>query len=616
MNGLCRLIINFRNKNIAFLVCLCILEFTVHAQSIPDRLISVDIKNQPLNDVLEIISNHGNFYFSYNSNILRKDSIVSITVSNKPLKQVLELLFKNRYTYRISGNYVILRLAENLPAPPDKTPDNNDYVISGYIIDRETGEGIRDASVYEKRYLQSALTDANGYFEIKLKNKFRAPEITVSKAYYNDTTVYVRPQYGQQVTIGILATHFDAQPVTLSPSLSKPPENIDLDIDWNNHSPPFFFGINNARVEKTMLGRLLLSSRQKIQSINLRKFFANRTMQASLTPGLSTQGKLSSQVINHFSVNIIGGYTGGVNGTEIAGLFNMNRKNVRFFQAAGAVNVTGGSLRGVQLAGINNTVLDSAHGFQAGGFGNMVLGSMRGVQMSGFFNVAGHDVRGAQISGFANVGCLNVSGLQMAAHFNVAVKEMNGLQLSAGVNYAKKLKGVQIGIVNIADTSEGYSIGLINIIHKGYHKLTISSNEVTPVVLGFKAGNRKLYSILYAGMNPGNKNKIYSFGYGAGSDIALSEHWWLNPELTTEYLYLGNWNDTHVLNRLQFHVSWHINKKLSFYAGPSFAAYYSDRDASHEGYKNTIPPSNYHSFKLWNDQWTGWVGASIGINIF
>src|ERR1700712_1366730 len=106
MNGLCRLIINFQNKNIAFLVCLCMQVYTVHAQSIPDRLISEDIKNKPLNDVLEFLSNQGNFYFSYNSNILKKDSLVSITVSNKPVKQVLELLFKNRYTYRVSGNYI------------------------------------------------------------------------------------------------------------------------------------------------------------------------------------------------------------------------------------------------------------------------------------------------------------------------------------------------------------------------------------------------------------------------------------------------------------------------------------------------------------------------------
>ena len=164
MNGLWLAQVYLRKKIIFFLLCLCILLSAVHAQNIPERLISVDIKNQPLNDVLEIISNQGNFYFSYNSNILKKDSLVSITVSNKPLKQVLELLFKNRYTYRISGNYVILRLAENLPAPLEKTPDNNDYVVSGYVIDKETGEGVRDASVYEKQYLQSALTDAKWLF--------------------------------------------------------------------------------------------------------------------------------------------------------------------------------------------------------------------------------------------------------------------------------------------------------------------------------------------------------------------------------------------------------------------------------------------------------------------
>jgi len=602
-------------KLICFFIGGCLLVYIVHAQAIPDKLITVDIKNQPLYDVLEIISNQGNFYFSYNSNIIRKDSLVSISVNNKPLKQVLDILFRNRYTYRVSGNYIILRLAENQSSFIEKTGDDNEWIVRGYIIDKETGAGVHNASVYEKQHLVSALTDVNGYFSIKLKNWYRAPAITVSRAYYDDTTVYVRPQYGQQVMITILASHLDAQPVTLSPAIPRPPDSIDLAIDWNSHSPPFFFNNSNTPVEKTMLGRLLLSSRQKIQSINLRKFFANRTMQLSLAPGLSTQGKLSSQVINRFSFNVIGGYTGGVNGVELAGLFNMNRKSVQVFQAAGGVNVTGGALRGVQMAGLNNTVLDSVHGFQAAGMGNMVLGSMQGLQLGGFFNVAGKDVRGVQASGFANVGCLTVRGLQIAPHFNVAVKEMNGLQLSAGVNYARKLKGVQIGLVNIADTSEGYSIGLINIVHKGYHKLTLSTNEVIPFSLGFKAGNSKLYSILSAGIKPDSKNKIYSFGYGAGSDIKLSKYWYFNPELTTEYLYLGNWSDMHLLNRLQLHISWHVSKKLSFYAGPSFAAYYSEGDSAKDGY-SSIPSASYHSFTLWNNKWKGWFGGSIGINIF
>ncbi len=594
---------------------LCMGRFTMYAQGIPDKPITLDIKSQPLADVLEIIGNQGNFYFSYNSNIINRDSLVSITVTNKPLRQVLDQLFRPRYIYRISGKYIILRPADHQPATAPKTTADNSFIIRGYIVDRETGEALPDASVYEKRHLQSALTNSNGYFAIKLKNG-SALSLTVSRAYYNDTTVHVAAPSDQQLLIPVMATRLAAQPVVLVPVVPNAPGNIAFDIPGSSHGPPSFFTGNTAPVEKTMLGRMLLSSRQKIQSINLRKFFANRTMQVSLTPGLSTQGKLSPQVINHFSLNIIGGYTGGVNGAELSGLFNLNRKSVRVFQAAGAVNVTGGALRGVQLAGFNNTVLDSVRGVQAAGFVNMVVGTLHGVQLAGLVNIAGHDVRGVQASANGNVGCMNVRGVQLSPSFNVAAKEMNGLQLSAGVNWAHKLKGVQIGIVNFADTSEGYSIGLLNIIRNGYHKLVISSNEILPLTVGYKAGNRKLYSILSAGVRSDSSKSIFSFGYGAGSDISLGKNWFFNPEITTSYLYMGNEEATHVLNRLQLHISWHVNKKFSLFAGPSFAAYYQDAANKNESKNIALPRSGYPSYKLWNNQWTGWIGWNAGITIF
>lgn len=595
------------------IICSCTGICSLQGQTLPDKPISLEIKNQPLADVLEIIGNQGNFYFSYNSNIINRDSLVSITVTNKPLKQVLEQLLRNRYTYRVSGKYIILRLAEN-PVTPSRTAIEESYFIRGYVVDRETGEAVSNASVYEKRYLQSALTNENGYFVIRLKNA-NAVSLTVSKAYYDDTTMVVAAPSGQQVVIPVMATKLLAQPVTLLPVASAVPGSIDMNTQWNNHSPPFFFSGNPAPVEKTFLGRLLLSSSQKIQSINLRKFFASRTMQLSLTPGLSTQGKMSSQVINRVSLNIVGGYTGGVNGVELSGLFNLNRKSVRVFQAAGAVNVTGGSLRGVQLAGFNNTVLDSVHGLQAAGVVNMSVGNMQGVQMAGLVNIAVHDVRGVQAAGYGNVG-KNVRGVQIAPNFNVAAGEMSGLQLSAGVNYTHKLKGVQIGIVNIADTSDGYSIGLINIINKGYHKLTVSSNEAIPFTVGYKAGNHKLYSILSAGLRPDSNQAILSFGYGAGSDIPVGKKWYFNPEISTSYLYIDKSSATHILSRLQLHVSWHASKKFSIFAGPSFSVYYSASDYISEKKNLPLPRSGYPSFKLWNNQWTGWVGWNAGISIF
>src|SRR5205807_1384684 len=104
-----------------------------------------------------------------------------------------------------------------------------------------------------------------------------------------------------------------------------------------------------------------------------------------------------------------------------------------------------------------------------------------------------------QATSILNYAGKNVNGAQLSAIANITRGEMKGIQIAHFVNYARKLQGVQIGLVNISDTSAGYSIGLINIVFKGYHKLVISTNEVLDVNAAFKTGNSKLYSILLTG---------------------------------------------------------------------------------------------------------------------
>src|ERR1700754_151723 len=73
------------------------------------RSVSLDVNRQRLDNVLEILSNKGDFYFSYNSAILRRDSLVTMSVRNKPVMDVLNQLFDNSYEFKESGNYIIIR---------------------------------------------------------------------------------------------------------------------------------------------------------------------------------------------------------------------------------------------------------------------------------------------------------------------------------------------------------------------------------------------------------------------------------------------------------------------------------------------------------------------------
>ncbi len=354
---------------------------------------------------------------------------------------------------------------------------------------------------------------------------------------------------------------------------------------------------DSIKVQKSWIGKFLLSSKQKVQSINLKKFFAKRTFQLSLAPGLSTQGRLSTQVTNKFSLNVLGGYTAGVKVFEMGGLFNINKKNVQYFQAAGLVNTVGGSVKGVQMAGVQNLVFDSVYGFQVAGVSNYVKEKFRGVQVAGIYNHVSGSMKGVQLAGIANFSKRTVEGVQIAGF----------------LNYTKKLKGVQIGLINITDTSEGYSIGLINIIKHGYHKISVSKNEVTQFNIAYKSGNPKLYSILQAGTNLSANKKIFSIGYGIGRDNKLSKQLSITTEFTTNYIYAGNWDNYNSESKISANLKWQVAKRFSVYAGPSFSYLHTDQQTAVQGYKFPLTSQGYKNFNI-GDSDKGWIGFTVGVN--
>jgi hypothetical protein len=587
------------------------------AQSLMGRPITVDVSRQRFDQVLEIISNKGDFYFSYNSSIIRRDSLVSLSAHNKPVGQVLEQLFGDGFEFRESGRYIIIRRTPvriTLVMQRAVTTDRI-YTVSGYVLNDLTGMQIPNASVYERNLLASALTNEEGFFRLRLKNRTKRAELTVSKEFYEDTTVLIDPGFNQQVTITLLPER--GQVITISPDDYFVPDSLKVRVETDDGLMEYtYVKADSNKIERNVLADFLLTSRQKIQSLNLDKFFTNRFYQVSVIPGVSTHGKLASQVVNTVSFNVFGGYSGGVNGFELGGLFNIDKKDVQYVQIAGLLNIVGGQVTGLQVAGINNTVLNPVHGFQLAGVSNMAKGRMDGMQLSGVYNHTSGTVKGMQVAGVSNYAKEQVSGTQISGVANIANRGIHGTQISPIFNYAKSLKGVQIGLINISDTSDGYSIGLINIVMKGYHKLAFSSNEVLEANAAFKTGNKKLYSILLGGMNVREEvGKAYSFGYGLGKEWTLGKTFYLNPELTGQYVYLGSWDYVNILSRAQLNLNIRLGKSAAIFGGPSFSAYYSDQDLAFQGYKTTLPSPLRHTYQL-DKRVTGWFGWNAGISFF
>lgn len=418
-----------------------------------------------------------------------------------------------------------------------------------------------------------------------MKDKQTPVFVHISKISYLDTVLSVAPGYDQELVVAINSSPFELDPVTVS-----------------------------NKVEKTWVAKLFLSSKQKIQSLNLTKFFADKPFQFSLTPGLGTHGQMGAQVINKFSLNILGGYTAGVHGVEIGGIFNIVRQDVDILQVGGLFNVVGGRVRGVQVAGLQNNVLDSVDGVQVAGLINIVKAPLSGFQVGGIYNRVIGQVNGLQISGIMNNAGQEVEGLQISGLMNISQQSVKGIQISALVNYTRNLKGLQIGLINIQDSSDGYGIGLIN-ISRSYHVLSVFTDELGGIDLEFKSGNRKLFSVVHAGYNPNINHKMLSLGMGLGSEMRLNRKFFISPELTGQFIYTGSWENLNGMVKFNLNAGFKINKWLALFAGPSLAIYHDRQTTAVPGYAFPVPPSNYKQYHF-SQQTSGWLGWSAGISLF
>lgn len=546
----------------------------LRAQNYLQKQVSLNVQRETLSKVLGTIEQQAGFVFSYNSRLFPTDSLVSVQAQQLPVVSVLHLLFGDRFQYHQSGHHLII-----MPARKEEAR----YLvwISGYVTDQLTGEPVADASVYEPHQLVGTMTDARGYFNMQVKAGSGPVSIHVRKISYADTAVQILPGSMDKLSIGMTQIAYPIDTVVIS------------------------------NVERNWLASRLLSPRQVMNSMNLSGFFTRQPFQFSLVPGLGSHGRMGAQVVNKFSLNVVGGYTAGVNGFELGSLFNIVKQDMRYVQIAGFFNIVGGEANGLQIAGLYNSLRGDMKGLQIGGLFNIDQKDLTGIQIGGLYNQARH-VRGLGIAGVGNWTKGNNKGVAIGGLFN-RTGTMKGLQIAGLLNRNKAFTGLQVAVVNIADTNKGYSIGLVNISKTGYHKAALSFDETQTLMLSYKSGNPKLYSVLGLGTQLNPEQKAFALGYGLGSDLLLNQRQlFFSPELMHYFFFNGNWSRQNMLERLSFHLKYRVSDKLAVYAGPTLNVFYDKPGVVPEGYKEVLFPGGM----VIKGRVKGWVGWTIGVDVF
>lgn len=611
------------------LFLLVVMSLTGLSQTVPplERTLTITFQGESIEMALSNMSKEGSFVFSYNPAILNFNQSVEGEFNNRSVREILNTLLGKSIDAKSKGNYIILTKAT---IPTRATVANQTVTISGYVTHAGSGDKIAEVSVYNKKTLAGVITDQYGYFKISMENPGDVAILNFSKRGFLDTLISLNPGTTQFLNIAllpeppVLAEVVVKADTTLSESVDEPPV-VDEYVPVRKRTLRDF-------LQEKVFSKNIFSRKKGVVNMANIKDTLYRDFQVSFVPFVGTNHKLSGNVINGYSLNVLGGYSMGTTKFEFGGLFNIDRADVKYGQVAGLFNTVGGNTNGVQFGGLGNITRREVNAYQFAGLFNANMGAVRGGQFAGLFNVNGRSSQGAQVAGLFNIQPGDYRGSQFAGLINLSTRQMKGSQISGLLNFAHHIQGTQIGVLNFADSIRGVPIGLMSFVSKGYHKLEFSADEIFYINASFRTGVRYFYNILAAGLKPesldqsGNpaivnpdQQNVWSFGYGIGTAPRISKRLFLNFDLTANHVNKGSFtNSISLLNKLYMGLDFQITRGFSITAGATLNAYLSDPTyADNPVLFTDFSPSiiREHNFSNGNNM-KMWWGGKVGLRFF
>lgn len=570
--------------------------FNAQAQTTPplEQKISVELKNVSVKEALTEIEKKANLSFAYRTNSIDQSTRLTRSYVKMSVREVLDDIFQGRLTYKSRGKYVVLK--------PTPKIEDHEVFLQGYVVDYQTKRRIPYATIFDSVSLQTTISDDYGRYQIQLDQSEDA-HLVVKKTGYIDTVV-------QWAGTGSLLLNIELKMDALKMDSLKREQRMLDKFDWFEN--------------------ILPTEEEKANIINFTEQL-RRKAQVSLVPYIGTNGRLSDITSVDYSLNIIGGFNGGVRKAELGGIFNIVWDSVKYFQGAGVFNKVGGyqegvqvagvvninhdSFDGVQSAGICNWIEEDLDGIQLSGIVNRVDGNVDGIQATGSVNVVDGDVVGGQIAGFGNYTWGNVRGFQLAGFMNRTRKDVRGLQLAGFLNTARNVTGTQLGFININRSIDGVPIGFFSYSRKGLHQMELSANELLYANVAFKTGTNQFYNSFLIGTRLGEEDNYWGAGYGIGSSIGFSPKSRLFFDLQGMQLMRdGTEIQANIHGKLTMSFQYQIARRLAVAAGPSMNILYTNSASSEFA---AIPISSIYTIEnTGDDRLRMWVGGHVAIRLF
>ncbi len=149
-----------------------ILQGQQQPESILEKVISIDRENQPVAIILNELSQKAGIFFSYDASVIVSDRLVSIDVKDTKIEDVLNLLFdKNLFRFIAKEGHIIILLKENgsLPDTTNQNYKQEPFInLTGRVVNQKTRKPIRYANISIVGKPIGTISNTDGDFILKV----------------------------------------------------------------------------------------------------------------------------------------------------------------------------------------------------------------------------------------------------------------------------------------------------------------------------------------------------------------------------------------------------------------------------------------------------------------
>lgn len=178
---------------------------STNGQSLLEQKVNIVCENLLLEDALYLLIDKSDVPISFSNKILPSEKFINYSAIEVPLKEVLDYFFINtQIIYQEVGNQIILTV--------NASKELNKYTISGYVIDKQSGENIIGAAVYDPVQKIGTYTNRFGFFSLTFQEG--EAQLTISNLGYQPVNRNFLHNKNQQLNISL-------EPFWLKPILVK-----------------------------------------------------------------------------------------------------------------------------------------------------------------------------------------------------------------------------------------------------------------------------------------------------------------------------------------------------------------------------------------------------------